>query len=72
MGGGAGVSLHGRFRVATDNTVYARNQTQVTVFSHCYFFISIVTGLGSTKSSRVLMQLEIFLYKILLNKNIQA
>ena len=32
MGGGAGASLHGRFRVATDNTVYTRNQTQVKFF----------------------------------------
>jgi len=49
MGGGAGVSLHGRFRVATDNTVYARNQTQVTFFSNCYFFISIQDGLRKHK-----------------------
>jgi len=41
MGGGAGVSLHGRFRVATDNTVYTRNQNQVTFFLRCHFYLSI-------------------------------
>jgi len=29
MGGGAGVSLHGRFRVATENTVYTISQIQM-------------------------------------------
>ncbi len=27
MGGGAGVSIHGRFRVVTDSTVYITEQT---------------------------------------------
>jgi len=74
MGGGAGVSLHGRFRVATDNTVYTRNQNQVTFFLRCHFYLSIQYNqyLGSTKSSCVMMQLEICLFKVLLNIKFQA
>jgi hypothetical protein len=41
MGGSAGVSLHGRFRVATDNMVYTRKQNQVTFFLHCHFYLCI-------------------------------
>ncbi|ONM27488.1 3-hydroxyisobutyryl-CoA hydrolase 1 [Zea mays] len=32
MGGGAGVSLHGKFRVATDNTVFAMPETSLGLF----------------------------------------
>jgi 3-hydroxyisobutyryl-CoA hydrolase len=59
MGGGAGVSLHGRFRVATDNTVCARNQTYLTFFIH-------------SRRDYVLMKLETFIYNVLHNINIQA
>jgi 3-hydroxyisobutyryl-CoA hydrolase len=47
MGGGAGISLHGRFRVVTDNTVYARNQTQVTFFCIVIFYLSIQGMFGT-------------------------
>ncbi|ONM27484.1 3-hydroxyisobutyryl-CoA hydrolase 1 [Zea mays] len=32
MGGGAGVSLHGKFRVATNNTVFAMPETSLGLF----------------------------------------
>jgi enoyl-CoA hydratase/carnithine racemase len=52
MGGGAGVSLHGRFRVATENTVYTRNQNQVmnTVYTGVSYVVTF-TYLFKTASS---------------------
>ncbi|KAJ9565497.1 hypothetical protein OSB04_001463 [Centaurea solstitialis] len=32
MGGGAGVSVHGRFRVATDNSLFAMPETELGLF----------------------------------------
>jgi hypothetical protein len=40
MGGGAGVSIHGRFRVATDNTVSSTNMSQVTFCFICYILFT--------------------------------
>jgi enoyl-CoA hydratase/carnithine racemase len=38
MGGGAGVSIHGRFRVATENTVYSMDQTQMEFCFACCLY----------------------------------
>ncbi|PWZ37956.1 3-hydroxyisobutyryl-CoA hydrolase 1 [Zea mays] len=46
MGGGAGVSLHGKFRVATDNTVFAMPETSLGLFPDvgASYFLSRLPG----------------------------
>ncbi|CAL4983665.1 unnamed protein product [Urochloa decumbens] len=46
MGGGAGVSLHGRFRVATDSTIFAMPETSLGLFPDvgASYFLSRLPG----------------------------
>ncbi|CAO2146782.1 unnamed protein product [Urochloa humidicola] len=46
MGGGAGISLHGRFRVATDKTVFAMPETALGLFpdTGASYFLSRLPG----------------------------
>ncbi|CAL4987007.1 unnamed protein product [Urochloa decumbens] len=46
MGGGAGVSLHGRFRVATDKTIFAMPETALGLFPDvgASYFLSRLPG----------------------------
>uniref|UniRef100_A0A8R7K016 3-hydroxyisobutyryl-CoA hydrolase n=1 Tax=Triticum urartu TaxID=4572 RepID=A0A8R7K016_TRIUA len=46
MGGGAGVSIHGRFRVATGNTVFAMPETALGLFPDigASYFLSRLPG----------------------------
>ncbi|KAG2308545.1 hypothetical protein Bca4012_082368 [Brassica carinata] len=46
MGGGAGVCVHGRFRIATENTVFAMPQTSLGVFPDvgASYFLSRLPG----------------------------
>ncbi|KAJ4903218.1 3-hydroxyisobutyryl-CoA hydrolase 1 [Raphanus sativus] len=46
MGGGAGVSVHGRFRIATENTVFAMPETSLGVFPTvgASYFLSRLPG----------------------------
>ncbi|CAN8251313.1 unnamed protein product [Cochlearia groenlandica] len=46
MGGGAGVSIHGRFRIATENTVFAMPETALGLFPDigASYFLSRLPG----------------------------
>ncbi|EOA28987.1 hypothetical protein CARUB_v10025239mg [Capsella rubella] len=46
MGGGAGASIHGRFRIATENTVFAMPETALGLFPDvgASYFLSRLTG----------------------------
>ncbi|KAK4752344.1 hypothetical protein SAY87_021142 [Trapa incisa] len=46
MGGGAGCSVHGRFRIATENTVFAMPETALGLFPDigASYFLSRLTG----------------------------
>ncbi|MQL78648.1 hypothetical protein Taro_011073 [Colocasia esculenta] len=50
MGGGAGVSIHGRFRVATENSVFAMPETSLGLFPDigASYFLSRLPGYFGT------------------------
>jgi len=49
VGGGAGVSIHGTFRVATENTIFAMPETAIGFFPDVggSFFLSRLGALGT-------------------------
>ena len=69
MGGGAGVSIHGRFRVATDNTVSSTNTSQVTFCFICYILFTFTRWVlgGRPEKLDVTSQFGICLFEFLLN-----